>query len=383
MSSLIISILIWFTSISIIKVRENEQELNAVFHAMDSLIIEFDNDGKYLKIPTSNTSLLIRPKEELLKMTLYDNFPKEKAEIFHNAILKCLKTKELIQIEYSLQIGDKKKWFATRISWKSEQSVIFHAVDITEQKNARQKIVQSEKRLKELNATKDKFFSIIAHDLKSPFNVILGFSNLLKTEYDQMEPTQINKLISTINDSSKSAFKLVENLLLWANAQRNKIELTKERLNLKKLVVQSIEAYLSAAENKNIQIEIQVPILLNIYADEFMLRTIIANLFNNAIKFTNKKSEIKIEAKQTDEHIEICVADNGIGIPPEIIPNLFLIGENVSTLGTDNENGTGLGLLLCKEFVAKHNGRIWAESILGKESKFYFTIPVYTNYNSK
>ena len=383
MSSLIISILIWFTSISIIKVRENEQELNAVFHAMDSLIIEFDNDGKYLKIPTSNTSLLIRPKEELLKMTLYDNFPKEKAEIFHNAILKCLKTKELIQIEYSLQIGDKTKWFATRISWKSEHSVIFHAVDITEQKNARQKIVQSEKRLKELNATKDKFFSIIAHDLKSPFNVILGFSNLLKTEYDQMEPTQINKLISTINDSSKSAFKLVENLLLWANAQRNKIELTKERLNLKKLVVQSIEAYLSAAENKNIQIEIQVPILLNIYADEFMLRTIIANLFNNAIKFTNKKGNIKIDAKQTDDHIEICVADNGIGIPPEIIPNLFLIGENVSTLGTDNENGTGLGLLLCKEFVAKHNGRIWAESILGKESKFYFTIPVYTNYNSK
>lgn len=131
-----------------------------------------------------------------------------------------------------------------------------------------------------------------------------------------------------------------------------------------------------AAENKNINIEINVPHQLNIHADIFTLRTIIANLFNNAIKFSYKKGNIKISAKQTDDAIEICIVDNGIGIPAEILPKLFKIDENVSTLGTENEKGTGLGLLLCKEFVDKYSGKIWAESELDKGAKFYFTIPV-------
>lgn len=376
LSSFIISILIWLISRSLIKIKENEQELSAIFHSMDSLIIEFDNEGNYLKIPSTNTALLTHPKEELLQKSIYDVFTKEKAAFFHQAIQECLKTKEVVQIEYSLQIGLEKKWFATRISWKTEQSVIFHAVDITEQKNSREKIIESEKRLKDLNRTKDKFFSIIAHDLKSPFNIILGYSDLLKSEYDQLEPDQRKKLINSIDESSKNAFDLVENLLLWANSQRDNIKLSIEPLNLKKLIVESIEVHQPAAENKNINIEINVPHQLNIHADIFTLRTIIANLFNNAIKFSYKKGNIKISAKQTDDAIEICIVDNGIGIPAEILPKLFKIDENVSTLGTENEKGTGLGLLLCKEFVDKYSGKIWAESELDKGAKFYFTIPV-------
>lgn len=239
-SSFIISILIWLISRSLVKIKENEQELSAIFHSMDSLIIEYDNEGNYLKIPSTNTRLLTRPKEELLQKNIYDIFTKEKAAFFHQAIQECLKTKEMVQIEYSLQIGAEKKWFATRISWKSEQSVIFHAVDITEQKNSREKIIESEKRLKDLNHTKDKFFSIIAHDLKSPFNIILGYSDLLKSEYDQLEPDQRKKLINSIDESSKNAFDLVENLLLWANSQRDNIKLSIEPLNLKRLIVESI-----------------------------------------------------------------------------------------------------------------------------------------------
>lgn len=375
-SSFIISILIWLISRSLVKIKENEQELSAIFHSMDSLIIEFDNEGNYLKIPSTNTRLLTRPKEELLQKNIYDIFTKEKAAFFHQAIQECLKNKEMVQIEYSLQIGAEKKWFATRISWKSEQSVIFHAVDITEQKITREKIIESEKRLKDLNRTKDKFFSIIAHDLKSPFNIILGYSDLLKSEYDQLEPDQRKKLINSIDESSKNAFDLVENLLLWANSQRDNIKLSIEPLNLKKLIVESIEVHQPAAENKNINIEINVPHQLNINADIFTLRTIIANLFNNAIKFSYKKGNIKISAKQIDDAIEICIVDNGIGIPAEILPKLFKIDENVSTLGTENEKGTGLGLLLCKEFVDKYSGKIWAESELDKGAKFYFTIPV-------
>lgn len=375
LSSFIISILIWFVGRSIVKIKQNEQELSAIFHSMDSLIIEYDYEGRYLKIPSLNTQHLTRPKEELLQKTIFDIFPKDKAKLFHNAILECLEYRKLVQIEYPLQFGDKKKWYSTRISWKSEQSVIFHAVDITEQKNARQKIIQSEKRLKHLNATKDKFFSIIAHDLKSPFNIILGYSDLLKSEYDELKPEERKKLINNIGESAKNAFELVENLLLWANYQRNNVDLSISRLNLKKLIIESIEVHQPAAENKNIHIEINVPNQLNIDADEFTLKIVIANLFSNAIKFTNKKGSIKIDTKQTGDTVEICVADNGIGIPTKVLPKLFQIGENITTLGTENEKGTGLGLLLCKELIEKHKGKIWAESELGKSSHFYITLP--------
>ncbi|MCD6179303.1 MAG: CHASE domain-containing protein [Bacteroidales bacterium] len=376
LSTFIISVLIWFISRSIIKIKENEQELRAIFHSLNSLIIEYDEEGRYIKIPTSNTALLIRPKEEMLQKTISDIFNKEEADFFHSAIKKCLKTKNLVQIEYSLQIGADKKWFATRISWKSEHRVIFHAVDITEQKNAREKIIESEKRLKALNATKDKLFSIIAHDLKSPFNIILGYSDLLKSEYKQFEPHQRTKLINNIYESSKNAFNLVENLLLWANSQSDNIKLSKESLNLKKLIIESIEAHQFAAENKNITIEINVPPQLNINADKFTLQTIIANLFNNAIKFTYAKGKIIIDVKQIEGAVEICITDNGIGISEEVLPKLFQVNDNISTLGTENEKGTGLGLLLCKEFVEKYNGKIWAESEPEKGSKFCFTIPI-------
>jgi PAS domain S-box-containing protein len=381
-SSFIISILIWLFSNSMVKIRKNEQELNAIFKSMNSLIIEFDHEGRYKKIPPVNAALLVRPREQLLNKTVFEVFPPEMARLFHQKILECLKSTKLVEFEYPLQIEGRDIWFSARISWKSEYRVIYHAFDITDQKNARERIIQSERNLKDLNATKDKFFSIVAHDLKSPFNVILGFGELLRLQYDHYDEIEKKELIRDINDAAKSAFNLLENLLLWANAQSNKVRMINESVNLHELVTESIVVYIPGAENKLITTEVTIPTNLSVFVDKFTIQTVIGNLYNNAVKFTHKGGLIKIDAYQTEnsEFVEVCIADNGVGIPSELLPQLFLIEASKSTAGTENEKGTGLGLLLCKEFVEKHGGTIWAESKTDgspndRGSKFHFTIP--------
>ena len=233
--------------------------------------------------------------------------------------------------------------------------------------------------LLKINSTKDKFFSIIAHDLKSPFNIILGYSDLLKSKYDDFTSDERKDFINEIDTASKRTFTLLENLLLWARSQTNKIEIVKENLNLKKVVIESIDAYKPGTKKKNISLVIDIPDMFFINADKFTMSTVIANLFSNAIKFTPINGNIKIEVSQMDKFLEISISDSGVGIPPEIIPGLFLPGESVSTLGTDNEKGSGLGLLLCKEFVEKNGGKITVESEVGKGTNIKFTVPEYLN----
>jgi signal transduction histidine kinase len=225
------------------------------------------------------------------------------------------------------------------------------------------------------NATKDKFFSIIAHDLKSPFNVILGFSSLLEKEYDDFTEAERRKLIHELDRSSKTAYDLSENLLLWSRSQSDKITIAKEKLNVKMLVDEAIEPYLPGVENKGIQVLTSNDDGLIINADKFTTSNIIGNLFNNAVKFTHKSGNIKITAVQMTGFVEIAVSDDGVGIPAGILPGLFLPENSISTLGTANEKGTGLGLLLCKEFAEKNGGTIAVKSTLGKGSIFRIKLP--------
>lgn len=231
------------------------------------------------------------------------------------------------------------------------------------------------KELSEANETKNKFFSIIAHDLINPFNVILGYSDLLVNGYDDFSETDRKTFISYIHASAKTTFELLEHLLLWARSQMNRIEITKEVLDLRVIVNQAIGAYLSSADKKHITYSISVPDKLILRADKFTLITIIANLFSNSIKFTHEKGHININASRKKDFVEISVSDNGVGISEENIPKLFQIENNASTEGTNQEKGTGLGLLLCKEFVEKNGGKIWVESEPGKGTKITFILP--------
>ena len=267
------------------------------------------------------------------------------------------------------------------IEYSSEGSPIkmsgIHA-DITEQKLREQLIKQQNVELQQANATKDKFFSIISHDLKSPFNAILGFSNILVKNHKKYDAEKREKLIISVNNSAKSAFKLLENLLTWSRSQSGVIQYSPEKLHLKILLFEALFDLQGQADKKNINILDDISENELIFADKNMIATTLRNLISNAIKFTNKDGSIIMSSKnQKDSNfLEISIMDTGVGIDKEKLQKIFDISEKTSTSGTDNETGTGLGLMLCKEFVEKHGGEIWVESEIGKGSTFIFTLPV-------
>jgi two-component system, sensor histidine kinase and response regulator len=235
---------------------------------------------------------------------------------------------------------------------------------------------QIEQALKESNATKDKFFRIIAHDLKSPFNAILGFSTMLKDELDNLEPAEILDFVDAIHSSSRNAYKLLENLLDWSMSQTGKITFKPININLENIFTDIIKSTGSVAKTKFIQLEYSIIDDIVVIADKNMLFTILRNLVTNAIKFTPKKGKITLNAQITsDTEVEISIIDNGVGMTAETMAKLFRIDETIKLPGTENEQGTGLGLLLCKEFVEKHGGKIWVESQIAQGSKFKFTLP--------
>lgn len=374
-SSLLISLLIGLFCRAITKIKRNEQELSAIFRSMTGLIIEFDQDGRYCKIPTINGLYLLTSKNKTLNKTVYEVFPEKEATILHNAILECLKSKQLVVIEYPLQVNEKNYWFSARISWKSEQRVIFHAIDITEQKNALEEIVKSEQKLSELNATKDKFFSIIAHDLKNPFNAILGFSNLLVEQIQAKNYEGVEEYAGIIRNASEQSISLLSNLMEWSRSQTGRLKFNPETIEIGVLVNEVAVLLKDSAQKKSITITTEDLPKEMVYADRAMINTILRNLVSNAIKFTYPGGKIVIAAEHTPEELVVSVSDNGVGMKKELIDRLFHIEENVSTSGTQQEEGTGLGLILCKEFVDYHNGRIWVESEVGKGSTFFFTLP--------
>ncbi|MCD4746251.1 MAG: tetratricopeptide repeat-containing sensor histidine kinase, partial [Bacteroidales bacterium] len=240
--------------------------------------------------------------------------------------------------------------------------------------NEKLEILNSEQ--KELIATKDKFFSIIAHDLKSPFNAILGFSNFLYEDFDDFNETQKKEFIKNISDSSEETFKLLENLLDWSRSQSGNLNFKSEILNLKEILNNTTLFLTSQIDTKNIGLYNNIQPDITVFADKNMLKTIFRNLISNAIKFTHKGGEVNISSKLKANFVEIKISDNGVGISEENIKKLFRIDEKFKTNGTANEKGTGLGLILCREFVEKSSGKIWVESEEGKGSNFCFTIPV-------
>ena len=239
-----------------------------------------------------------------------------------------------------------------------------------------QSILLQNKKLQEINATKDKFFSIIAHNLKNPFNNILASSDMVATNFSSMNPTQILKSVTLINNSANSAYKLLANLLDWARSQTGLIEFKQERTKMKDVIDLAIGNTQSLAIEKNITLIYDPEERIDVWVDKNMMNTVLRNLITNAIKFTHKGGEIKIKANILDSKVIVSVIDNGVGIEPEIMEKLFKINEKVGMAGTEKETGTGLGLLLCKEFVEKHGGDIWVESNLGKGSSFKFRLPL-------
>ena len=240
----------------------------------------------------------------------------------------------------------------------------------------RQKVELHAKQLNELNATKDKFFSIISHDLRNPFSNLLGLSHMLRSNLDSMSRDEILEQIEAIEFSSKSGYDLLSNLLEWSMSQSGNIIYSPAFLKLKNVVDECLSVIENQAVNKKVIIISTVSVDLFVKADFNMLKIIFRNLVTNAVKYSYPEGLITISAHDNDSGaIEISISDRGIGIPAAEIDKLFRIDTKYSTAGTANESGTGLGLILSKEFVDRHGGKIWVESVPGKGSTFKFTLP--------
>ncbi|MDY0105022.1 MAG: HAMP domain-containing sensor histidine kinase [Lentimicrobium sp.] len=271
----------------------------------------------------------------------------------------------------------------------TEQNRILHEMnaEITHlQRQLLQKTLLQEQTLSKLNAAneellkanqdKDKFLKILAHDLKNPMFAISGFSDLLIKNFRKYDESTIEKQLGIINTTTKKTYDLLEELLLWTRSQSGKIPFEPRTVQLKKVCDDVLSLLNESAATKQIEIIPEIDAGLELHADVDMLRTILRNLISNAIKFTHENGQIILRAEQQDTDMIITVSDNGIGMSQEVVSRLWQIAELYTSPGTKGEKGTGLGLMLCKEFVEKHNGRIWVESEVGKGSDFKIALPV-------
>ncbi len=236
------------------------------------------------------------------------------------------------------------------------------------------KLQESEKHLRELNSTKDKFFSIIGHDLRNPLNALLGFSELMAGNSRDYSTEEVQKYSKIINEAAKNIHMLIENLLEWSRSQSGNIDFNPRQTDLVPIAEEILKIFRIQAEKKDISIESDLESDIRVFADGNLLSTILRNLISNAVKFTQKKGQVFVSAKQQPEGILISIKDTGVGMTEDQLASIFSLAHS-TTAGTAEEKGTGLGLILCKEFVDKHGGRIWAESEPGKGSRFNLILP--------
>lgn len=255
-------------------------------------------------------------------------------------------------------------------------------VDHSNYRLVNDEFIESEQKLREINAAKDKFFSIIAHDLKNPFNTIIGFSELLIEELHRLELEQVKEYLRIMHKSATGGMNLLNNLLNWSLSQIDKIEFKKSKFDLVELLNANIDLIREKADLKKIEIINDSGDPVFVLADKNMIDTVFRNLLSNAVKFTPQdgKVEISIDLLYHEKYddlaiAQVVIADSGVGITETNLDKLFRVDKHFSTLGTEKEKGTGLGLLLCNDFIKRHEGQIWAESNIGEGSKFFFTLP--------
>lgn len=358
--------------------RQSEAKYRNLIETMPDGVYRSTPEGKFIEVNDAMVRILgYDSKEDLMSIDIKTQLYFDSKE--RDRLTKSLRINELDIFPLRKKDGttvyiEDHGWFAT----DDAGNIIFHegiSRDVTQRKQSEVQLQEYSEQLKELVATKDKFFSIIAHDLKSPFNSILGLSEIIKNDAKHLDIAAIEQYASIIHSTSNNTFKLLENLLDWARIQQSQMPFQPVSFILKSIANEVIELSNEKANSKMIAIINYIPDNLIVVADKNMIRTILRNLISNALKFTSANGKVGIKAQSIDNNVEISIEDTGIGIKKEDIKKIFKIGSNFSKRGTENEKGTGLGLLLCKEFVEKHGGQIWVESEDGKGSEFKFRLP--------
>ncbi len=363
-------------------ITEQKNFLEAFIDTIPNPMFFMDKDGRFQGCNSAFRKIHERENDEIIGKTVFDLYPKELADIYYESDIEMLSQGETQQME-SKVILPHDKWldviFYKNAFYDSNGEVaglLGIMLNITERKKAEDNLKNSEKQLREVNAAKDKFFSIIAHDLTNPLNAIMGLSGLLHTEFEYFDDNEKKEVIENLHNATQSTFKLLQNLLEWSKSQIGKLVINPETLNLSTIATENIALLSSMAHSKMIKLKSSIPYEALVVADANLISTVVRNLISNSIKFTPKGGDILISSKRVNRHMEVCVKDTGVGIKPENLEKLFSIEKQFRTKGTEGEYGSGLGLMLCKEFIEKNNGQIWAESEIGKGTEVKFTLPV-------
>lgn len=269
-----------------------------------------------------------------------------------------------------------KEVFVNKGKYFGKDVLIATARDITEKNQVEERIRSKNEELQKINAEKDKFFSIIAHDLRSPFSAFLGLTQLMVQDLPSLKLDNIQEIALLMRESATNLHRLLENLLQWSRLHRGMIAFNPHHFVLLEKINNSMQSVLEIAVDKEVDIAINIPEEMVVYADENMLESTIRNLATNAVKFTDKGGKVLISARaDINGDAEIFIKDTGIGMNEKMLEKLFKIDELSSRQGTNGEPSSGLGLILCKDFIDRHEGKIWVESIEFMGSTFHITLP--------
>lgn len=365
---------------ALIAQRESEKKYKNIFENIRDIYYETYFSGKISIISPSFYELIKYAPEETRKTTLYDFYadPKERDEL-----LKRIKEKGFVK-DYEINLKDK---YDNTIPCSISSNVIYNEKgepykicgslrDISERKKAEETLKKSERELRKAVKTKDKFFSIIAHDLRSPLTGFTGLVGIIKSEFDKLTQDEIKELLDTLLESANNLYQLLENLLEWSKIQRDAKKFEPQTIHLSECVNEVSNLFSPKIQEKSLELNIDIPTEHKVISDANTIKTIMRNLVSNAIKFTHHGGKIAIYSEETeDNRIAISVKDSGVGIKQDRLDKIFKLEEKAATESADGEKGSGIGLSLTKELIEQSGGEIWAESELDRGSTFTFTLP--------
>lgn len=351
----------------------------AIIRTLPDILFMLTKEGKITNCKIGVDVEFIKSQDFMVGKELKDIFPKNISKLLLEHIQNAYYSGKLNSCNFTLKDIETEKHYEARIVKSNKLEVLMLIRDVTAQKKNEQQIIKIAEDLKQINNTKDKFVSIIAHDVKTPIIALIGYAEILSEDIEYLQPSEIKEFASNIVEISKQTVALLTNLLEWSRMQTGRLDYNPTILDSYKIVQNTLTLLKAGASNKNISIENHIEKNNFIYADENMIQSIFNNLITNAIKFTNVNGTITLNCEPEGRMMRFSVSDNGVGMDDNQISMIFDFNQSFTKPGTINEKGTGLGLVLCKDFIEKHGGNFWVKSKPDNGTEFFFTIPAYKN----
>lgn len=361
-----------------------QNKIKSVLNSLQDMIFIFDSEGFFVDYLQSDNSRLLTPPDFFIGKNLVDVLPPQVAKLQLKAVKKINQTGKSQSYDYPIVMNNISYWYSAQVS-KIKGNVFYKDLyigvvrDITERKKIEEKTKKNAKALEKLNEEKNKLISIMAHDLKNPFSAMLGMAEMLNKFFDTFTDDKKREYIEKILLSTKNIQYLLENTLQWSLSEQNRLNFTPDQVDLNQLLDKLITGLQIMFNQKEIKVQNNIPVKTIVTCDEQMMRNVFINLMTNAYKYSFIKGIIEINYSKTETCHQFSVVDYGIGISKEYQKSFFIKGSNYSKQGTHGEKGTGLGLLICKEFIQKHGGKIWVNSVENNKTAFSFTIPFAKN----